>query len=59
MSDHNLPSFQVKILLFFILFSKVLNSKSLYRAFGFAASQPAVIGLTVILGNILTPCKVV
>lgn len=50
---------EVKILLFFILFSKVLNSKSLYRAFGFAKSQPAVIGLTVILGNILTPCKVV
>ncbi|XP_034233532.1 CAAX prenyl protease 1 homolog [Thrips palmi] len=50
---------EVKILLFFILFSKVLNSKSLYRAFGFSKSQPAVIGLTVILGNILTPCKVV
>lgn len=49
---------EVKIFLFFLLFSKVFSSKSLYRAFGFANSQPAVIGLTVILGNILLPCKV-
>lgn len=50
---------EVKILLFFLLFSKVLSSKSLYRAFGFTNSQPAAIGLIVILGNILLPCKVV
>lgn len=51
--------FQVKILLFFLLLSKVFTSKSLYRAFGFTKSQPAAIGLLVILGNILLPCKVV
>ncbi|KAK3913363.1 CAAX prenyl protease 1-like protein [Frankliniella fusca] len=55
----NLVIVEVKILLFFILFSKVITSKSLYRAFGFTRSQPAVIGLTVILGNILLPCKLV
>ena len=55
----NLVVIESKIFVFFLLFNKVLSSKSIYQAFGFTNNQPAAVGLFFISGSILIPLKVV